>query len=80
MDAINKHAPLKRQYIRKNHAEHMDKELSQTIMKSLKFRNDYLKHRSEEYRLTYRKQRNFCVTLLRKKKADYLNNLDLILV
>ena len=43
-------------------------------------RNDYLKHRNEENKLAYKKQRNFCVTLLRKKKADYFNNLDLNLV
>ena len=48
MDAINKYAPLKREYIRANHAEYMDKELSQAIMKSSKLRNDYLKHKSEE--------------------------------
>ena len=57
MDVINKHAPLKRKYIRANHVEYMDKELSQAI-------------RSEENRLTYKKRRNFCVILLKKKKAD----------
>ena len=55
----------------------MDKELSQAIMKRSKLRNDYLKHRSKENRLAYKKQRNFCGTLLRNKKADYFNNLDL---
>ena len=69
MDAINKHAPLKRKYIRANHAEYMDKELRQAIMKRSKLRNYYLKHRSEENRLAYKKQRNFGVTLLRKKKS-----------
>ena len=58
----------------------MDKEFSQAIMKGSKLRNDYLKYRSEENRLAYKKQRNFCVTLLRKKKADYFDNLDLHLV
>ena len=58
----------------------MDKELSQAIMKRSKLWNDYLKHRSEENRLAYEKQRNFCVTLLRKIKADYFNNRDLNLV
>ena len=80
MDVVNKHAPLKRKYIRANHAEYMNKELSQAIMKLAKLRNTYLEHRSEENRLAYRKQRNFCVTLLRKKKKDYFNNLDLSLV
>ena len=32
------------------------------IMKRSKLRNDYLKHRSEENKLAYKKQRNFCVT------------------
>ena len=44
MDTINKHATLKRKYIRANHAEYMDKELSQAIMKRSKLRNDYLKN------------------------------------
>ena len=80
MNAINKHPPLKRKYIRANYAEYMNKELSQAIMKRSKLRNDYLKQRSEENRLAYKKQRIFCVTLLKKKKADYFNNLDLNLV
>ena len=80
MDVINKHAPLKRKYIRANHAEYMDKELSQAIMKRPKLRDDNLKHRSEENRLVYKNQRNVCVTLLKKKKADYFNNLELNLV
>ena len=51
MDAINKHEPLKRKYLRANHAEYMDKELSHAIMKRSKLRNDFLKHRNEENRL-----------------------------
>ena len=80
MDVVNKHAPLKRKYIRANYAEYMDKELNQAIMKRSKLWNVYLNHRSEENRLAYKKQPNFCVTLPRKKKADYFNNLDLNLV
>ena len=75
MGATNKHAPLKRKYIRANHAEYMDKELNQAIMKRSKLPNVYLKHRSEENRLAYKNQHNFCVTLLRKKKQAILINL-----
>ena len=50
MAAINKHAPLKRKYVRANHVEYMVKELSQAMMKRSKLRNDYLKQRSEENR------------------------------
>ena len=72
MDVVKEHAPLKRNYISANHAEYIDKELSQAIMKRSKLRNVFLKHRIEVDRLAYKKQRNFCDTLLRKKKADYL--------
>ena len=61
MDVINRHVPLKRKYIRANHADYIDKELSQTIKKLSKLRNDYLKYRSEKNRSTYKKQRNICV-------------------
>ena len=55
----------------------MDQELSQVVIKRSKLRNVYLKHRSEESRIAYKKERNFCVTLRRKKKADYFNDLHL---
>ena len=45
MDAINKHGPLKRKYLRANHVGYMDKELSQAIMKRSKLQNDYLKQK-----------------------------------
>ena len=59
MDAINKHGPLKRKYLKANHVEYMDKELSQAIMKCSKLQNDYLEHRSEKNRLAYKKQHSF---------------------
>ena len=49
-------------------------------MKRSKLRNDYLNYSNEENRLACKKQRYFWVTLLRKKKTYYLNNLDLNLV
>ena len=45
MDVINEHAPLKRKYIKANHAEYMDKEFSQARMRRSKLRNDYLKQK-----------------------------------
>ena len=41
MDVVNKHAPLKRKYIRENYEEYMDKELTQAKMKHLKLQNVY---------------------------------------
>ena len=62
-------------YLRANHAEYTENELSQAITNRLKLQNVYLKQH-----LKYKKQRNLCVTLLRKKKAKYFNDLELNLV
>ena len=41
-----------------------------------RLRNKYLKNRNEENRAIYVKQRNYCVSLLRKSKKKYYENLD----
>ena len=41
-----------------------------------RFRNKYLKKKNEENRAIYVKQRNNCVSLLRKSKKKYNENLD----
>ena len=41
-----------------------------------RLRNIFLKNRSEENKIKYNKQRNLCVTLLRKSKREYYQNLS----
>ena len=49
-----------------------DKELSKGIVTRTKLRNNFLQNKSEENRKLYAKQRNFCISLLRKvKKRNY---------
>ena len=55
----------------------MDKELNQAIMVRSKLRNKFLKLKTEENRLAYAKQRNYCVKLLQRKKRQYFENLNL---
>ena len=45
-------------------------------MKRTRLRNHYLQKCSEQNRLSYVKQRNCCVSLLRKTKKDYYANLN----
>ena len=45
-------------------------------MKRSKLRNDFLKDRNDASQSAYRKQRNLCVTLLRKAKKRYFSNLE----
>ena len=70
------HAPHKQKYARGNHMPFMNKALSKEIMTRTRLRNKFLKDRSEENKKKYSKQRNYCVSLLRKSKSNYFGNLN----
>ena len=70
------HAPRKLKYARGNHMPFMNKALSKEIMTRTPLRNKFLKDRCEENKKRYSKQRNYCVSLLRKSKLDYFGNLN----
>ena len=65
-----------KKYARGNHIPFMNKALSKEIMTRTRLRNKFLKDRSEENKKKYSKQRNYCVSLLRKSKSDYFGNLN----
>ena len=54
----------------------MNKTLSQAIMQRTKLRNKFLKDPTEHNKISYTKQRNWCVSLLRKGKKEYFANLN----
>ena len=72
----DQYAPQKKKYVRGNHSPFINKNLSEAIMLRTKLRNIFLKNRTEENKDRYTKQRNLCVTLLRKIKREYFNNLN----
>ena len=55
----------------------MNKTLSKEFMLRSKLKNQYYKNPTEENRTAYKKHRNFCVSLLKKEKKKYYNNLDM---
>ena len=76
VNILNKHAPRKKRCARRNHMPFFTKELYKEIMTISRLRNKYLKNRNGENRAIYVKQRNYCVSLLRKSKKEYYENLD----
>ena len=60
---LNIHAPMKKKYLRANNAPYMNRALCKAIMVWSKLRNSIVN--SIESRDAYKKQRNFCVSLLR---------------
>ena len=54
----------------------MTKDLSKNIMERSRLRSKYLNNNNEENRKLYAQQRNYWVSLLRKTKKVYYENLD----
>ena len=52
------------------------KYIFKAIMKRLKHRNNYLKNKTDVNKMLYKKQRIYCVALLRKVKTNYYVVLD----
>ena len=77
---LNKHAPLKRRYVRANNSPFMNKELYKAIMVRSRLRNKSLKLKTIESKEAYKRQRNYCVSLIRKTKKSFYENLSLNLI
>ena len=76
MELLNRHCPIKFKYIRGNDSPFMTKELRKAIMQRSKLRNRLNKLTTIEASDNYRKQRNYCTSLLRKTKKSYFKNLN----
>ena len=70
LETLDKLVLYKQKYVRSSQMPFLTKELSKEIVTRFRLRNNYLKHRNDTNRLLYTKQRNSCVSLLRKTKKD----------
>ena len=75
LSVLDKHAPKKLKYIRSSNYN-LTKELRKAIMNRSKLRNTFLKTRNEKSRGRFNRQRNFCVSLLRKTKRRFFGKLN----
>ena len=76
IEVLNKHAPMKQKYLRANQGRFMTKILRKAIIKHSRLRNKILSDRTEMSRKEYKKQRNFCVNLLKRAKKEHFANRD----
>ena len=70
-EAIQKHAPIKQWYVRANQAPFINKTINKEIMKRSRLRNKFLNTKSDIDRKAYNKQRNLCVSLIRREKKNF---------
>ena len=74
--AIQRHAPIKKRYVRANQAPFINKKINKEIMKRSRLRNKFLNTKSDIDRKAYNKQRNLCVSLIRSEKKNFLSNIN----
>ena len=67
---------MEESYVRYNQAKFIKKILQKAIMNRSRLLNRYRKEKTEVARSAYKRQRNFCVKLLRKTKEEFYNNLN----
>ena len=70
---LDKYAPMKKKYLKTNHATFMTKEVGKTIMIRSKWRNKFLQDKNEQWRSDYQKQRNLCFALVCMAKQQYFS-------
>ena len=75
-ETLNKHASRKRKTISGNQGPFINKQISKALMKRTELCNKFFKHKTDESRQAFVKQRNYCVSLLRKSKRNYYSNLN----
>ena len=73
---LNTHAPVKEKHVRCNQSPFMSKQLRKAIMTRTRLLNKYRKDNSAGNLFAYKRQRNFCVKLLRKSNKNFYNNLN----
>ena len=67
---------MKTKTVRGNNAPFMNHTLSQAVMYRSKLKNIFNKDPIDDNKKLYNQQRNYCVSLLRKEKKKYYNNLQ----
>ena len=71
---VKKHAPLKKEILRGNHAPFIKREFRKDIYKRSRLRNKFLKDPAKENELLFKTQRSKCVSLRRKCIKSYFQD------
>ena len=75
LQTLGKMAPIK--HIRGNQSPFMNKDIHKAIMTRTRLGNRFLKEPTQMNRLAYKKQKNYCVSLMRQSKKQYYGSLNI---
>ena len=76
IQVLNNHAPSKKKIVRFSNSPFMTKTLRKAIMYRCRLKNMYIRKRNDKNWENYKKERNFCVDVLRKTKTEYFKNVN----
>ena len=76
INTLDVFAPCKKKYARGNNMPFINKSLTKAHVKRSRLRNLNLKNKTDTRRIAYIKQRDYCVSVLRKTKKDHYANLN----
>ena len=68
MDLLNDQARVKKKCIRANNAGFMSKRITKAIMNRSRLKNKFHSNPNKDNWNDYKKQRNYCVNVLRRRK------------
>ena len=73
---VERHAPLKKKFLKGNQDPFMNNELRKKIYTRGRSKNHFCKNLSKENEKRYKIQRNRCVSLRKKSIKKYFNNIS----
>ena len=76
INILNRHATRKRKLAPGNQMPFITEDVSKAIMKKSGLRNNFLKNIMEQSKTLYTKQKNYCVSLLKKTRKKCFANLN----
>ena len=75
-NVFQRHAPIKKRYVRANQGPFINKKINKETMKSSRLRNKFLNTKSDIDRKAYNKQRSLYVSLIRSEKKNFFSNIN----
>ena len=75
MKTFNRHAPMKKKFVRANEVPYMTKAQRKEIMKRSELESKYLKNKNYQNMKIFKKQKNFCSNLYKKERNNGQQNI-----
>ena len=76
LDVLQEHAPLKKRNVRANEVRYMTKALRKAIMTRSRLQNRHHKLKTNETKLSFKKQRKFCNRLYKRERKKFYSSLN----